>query len=552
MITKLCAIVTGRDIILSWALEALDPTADLQNSQCMMLPRLDAYMAALLTEPKHIKGDLGIQFQSYVEQCQMHRVSPKGRFMLQFIAQRFQLDLNRGANLTQQPLLELNLESFNVDALQKFIERIELVLNSIPPTSLVALNVAIWYACRKGNAASCSDAIQAFLQSELDDNDLTYVIIPTELWLDEWHKKFQTGTKLVVRLKKSLYGHPRAGRWWQDHLDRRLRNFGAQELPMYPSNYIVPWKIGNETITLLLNVYVDDLTLCGDQRCHTEFWTQLRKSVKIEPEQFILGQEGTLILGRKHTIKVEDQQITSELDMRSYADSIVDTYWELTCFDKSRFRSVPTPHIPEASASEEDLSQTGGLGKDASRILMRLLWLSRLTRPDLAFIVTRLASRVTTWSKFEDRQLHRCVAYLNTSKDVILKGCVSHQNDIRLDVYTDADFAGCVHSVKSTSGLWIEISSTECAFPLYWQSKRQSSIARSTTEAELIAMANGLYGEVYNLQSFIQQLIGGVVEVKFFRDNSAVLQVLEAGYSARLRHCGRVHKVKVASVSFER
>ena len=235
--------------------------------------------------------------------------------------------------------------------------------------------------------------------------------------------------------------------------------------------------------------------------------------------------------------------------MRSYADSIVDTYCELTGFDKSRFRSVPTPHIPGASASEEDLSQTGELGKDASRILMRLLWLSRLSRPDLAFIVTRLASRVTTWSKFEDRQLHRCVAYLNTSEDVILKGSVSHQNDIRLDVYTDADFAGCIHSVKSTSGLWIEISSTECAFPLYWQSKRQSSIARSTTEAELIAMANGLYGEVYNLQSFIQQLVGGVVEVKFFQDNNAVLQVLEAGYGARLRHCGRVHKVNVASVA---
>ena len=98
-----------------------------------------------------------------------------------------------------------------------------------PQHHWAALNVALWYACRKGNAASCSDAIQAFLQSELDDNDLTYVIIPTELWLDEWHKKFQTGTKLVVRLKKSLYGHPRAGRWWQDHLDHRLRNLGAQE-----------------------------------------------------------------------------------------------------------------------------------------------------------------------------------------------------------------------------------------------------------------------------------------------------------------------------------
>ena len=66
----------------------------------MFLPRLDAYLAAVLTEPKHLRGDLGVQFQAYVEQCQQTRVSPKGRFMLQLIARRFQLDLNRGANLT--------------------------------------------------------------------------------------------------------------------------------------------------------------------------------------------------------------------------------------------------------------------------------------------------------------------------------------------------------------------------------------------------------------------------------------------------------------------
>lgn len=51
------------------------------------------------------------------------------------------------------------------------------------PTSLIALNAALRFACRKGNAASCSDAVQAFLQSELDDSDHAYVIIPAKLWL---------------------------------------------------------------------------------------------------------------------------------------------------------------------------------------------------------------------------------------------------------------------------------------------------------------------------------------------------------------------------------
>lgn len=320
-------------------------------------------------------------------------------------------------------------------------------------------------------------------------------------------------------------------------------------MPMYPSNYLIPWKIGNQTVTLLLNVYVDDLTLCGDQRCHSDFWNKLRESVKLEPEQYILGQGGTLILGRKHYIKVENDHTKCELDMRSYAESIVDTYCEITGFDKKQFRNVPTPHIPESSLTEEDLTQSGELDKDASRILMRLLWLSRLTRPDLSFIVTRLAGRVTAWTRFEDRQLHRCVSYLNSSTEVVLTGSVSHKGGVRLDVYTDADFAGCLHSVKSTSGLWIEITGDGHSFPLFWQSKKQSSVARSTTESELIAMANGLFGEVYNLQAFLQALLRTVVNIQFYQDNSAVLQVLKAGYSARLRHTGRVHKVNVASVS---
>ena len=147
LVTRLCSIdVTGKDIILEWILEALDATADLTETKCMALPRLDAFIAATLAEPKHLKGDLGVQFQAYVEQCQMHRVSPKGRFMLQLVAKRFQLDLNRGSNLTQQSLLELTLESYSHEALSKFIERIELVMNSIPPSQSTQRNDEIHMA----------------------------------------------------------------------------------------------------------------------------------------------------------------------------------------------------------------------------------------------------------------------------------------------------------------------------------------------------------------------------------------------------------------------
>lgn len=73
---------------------------------------------------------------------------------------------------------------------------------------------------------------------------------------------------------------------------------------------------------------------------------------------------------------------------------------------------------------------------------------------------------------------------------------VAHHDESRLDVYKDDDFAGCVCTIKRMSGLWIEVTSGERSFPIDWQSKRQSSVARSTTEADMVTLANSLFGEV--------------------------------------------------------
>ena len=68
-------------------------------------------------------------------------------------------------------------------------------------------------------------------------------------------------------------------------------------------------------------------------------------------------------------------------------------------------------------------------------------------------------------------------------------------------------------------------------------------MARSTTEAEIISMATGMFSEVCSLQSFIEYLVQQTVHVIF---EDAVLKILGTGYSAKLCHCGRVHRVNVA------
>jgi hypothetical protein len=67
-----------------------------------------------------------------------------------------------------------------------------------------------------------------------------------------------------------------------------------------------------------------------------------------------------------------------------------------------------------------------------------------------------------------------------------LKGTIDYglsydgDHDFTLSGYTDADWAGSVSNRKSTSGCSFSLGSAM----ILWQSRKQSSIALSTTEAE--------------------------------------------------------------------
>ena len=55
------------------------------------------------------------------------------------------------------------------------------------------------------------------------------------------------------------------------------------------------------------------------------------------------------------------------------------------------------------------------------------------------------------------------------------------------NVYVDANFAGCLNTRRSTSG-YIVLFNNCC---ISWLSKKQTSVAKSTTEVELVAMPYG-------------------------------------------------------------
>ena len=85
---------------------------------------------------------------------------------------------------------------------------------------------------------------------------------------------------------------------------------------------------------------------------------------------------------------------------------------------------------------------------------MRDLYGTRCCRFDLLRPICALASKVTKWDRLCDAKLHRLMCYINTTKKVKKYGKVGDLPEaVRLALISDADFAGCSETMRSTSGV---------------------------------------------------------------------------------------------------
>ena len=95
--------------------------------------------------------------------------------------------------------------------------------------------------------------------------------------------------------------------------------------------------------------------------------------------------------------------------------------------------------------------------------------------------------------------LKRILRYLQGTLDLGFLLRPSTSSD--LVVYTDADWAGYLDTRKSTSSYAVFLGENL----IFWSSKRQSTVSRSSAEAEYRAVANGV-AEATWLRQLLQEL----------------------------------------------
>ena len=193
---------------------------------------------------------------------------------------------------------------------------------SASPAAITAANAIISYGLMQGHKITSADAVKAYLQSLLNSLAETWVRLPREVWPESWFDEHgrPRHKRPVIRLLRSLYGHPEAGAHWERKLEQELLDMGAVRVPEYTSTYTFP-SYGH----LALVVYGDDFFLSGDSSFDDAFWSELSKRFMIED----VGDLGRF-LGRHHTTVSHEGHEQLAFDMRAYARDTIQDYVNIT------------------------------------------------------------------------------------------------------------------------------------------------------------------------------------------------------------------------------
>ena len=141
------------------------------------------------------------------------------------------------------------------------------------------------------------------------------------------------------------------------------------------------------------------------------------------------------------------------------------------------------------------------------------------------------------------------MCYIHSTPGHRLVGSVGDPPEaLKLRLYVDADFAGDRLDCKSTSGGYLVLWGPNTCFPLGWISKKQTAVSRSTTEAEMISLAHGLFSEALPTLQLWCTILGRDVKLEIMEDNEATIKIVRKCGSTKLRHVGRTHQINLASV----
>lgn len=382
-----------------------------------------------------------------------------------------------------------------------------------------------------GYTFGCVDVKTAFLYADIP-SDRRVLVRPPKLLVELGVCEESD----VWILNKALYGLRESPRYWGQCRDKQLRSisFRVAETDYYLKQSSIDealWDIrrkgspDSERSYGLLSTYVDDLLGCSQKDILSALFSKIADTWETTPPEFLspgntlrfLGvdlemlQDGSVFMGQQRY--VDDMLKKFDMEDCKPCDTLgdVDT-------DGDEFKTPVSP--------DEDPE----LFKRCQSCLGALLWLSTRTRVDLAYSVSRAAQLLSKDIKLCWALCKRMLRYLCKYRDLGIHMTKFENPDEwpPLESFSDASFAPT--SGPSQSGVVVMWGGA----PIIWRSNRQTLIAQSTAESELVALVQCMNTSLgfYNVLSTVNIHI----PVHLYSDNKACLANSKEGSTWRSRH----------------
>ena len=308
------------------------------------------------------------------------------------------------------------------------------------------------------------DVTTAFLNGSLEHD--IYMKQP-EGFVDPEHPNH------VCKLKRSIYGLKQSARCWNQTLDVFLLKNGYRKSNADSCIYVESVKRENGFISfVILAVYVDDIIpVSNDPEMLDSEKQSLNKEFQMVDQgelQFILGM----------SVKRDRKRKTLFISQEKYLENTLNRFGMKDC------KPVSTPLDTGKTFHKRTTDEEPFNKETYQQAIGCLTYVSTATRPDIAAAVGLLSQYMADPSNDHWLGIKRLLRYI---KGTLMYGLkfVAHENDDDLLGYADANWAGDVDTRRSTSGYIFKIADGVVS----WRSKKQSTVAKSTTEAEYVALS---------------------------------------------------------------
>ena len=320
---------------------------------------------------------------------------------------------------------------------------------------------------------------------------------------------------LYVKLTRPLYGLIEAAKLWYDEISSTLMKLGFEKNAYDQCTYNRDYKGHQHTVI----IHVDDLkSTCCDDGANQELICALRdkyKEINVEEGDIHSYLGMTFDYSTKGKVRITQDGYVSELVASEDIKS-----------------AVKTPASEDLFVIDETSPE---LNKDAKEhfhsLTAKLLYLSKRTRPDILVAVSFLTSRVLVATEQDGIKLTRVLRYLYGTQDL---GVTLEADNQVYKLYGFIDASYGVHAdAKSHTGAVVTMGKG----PILAKSVKQKINTKSSTEAELVGLSDGLSLVIW-ARNFLESQGYKMPPAAVFQDNMSTIAMLKNGRptSDRTRH----------------